>query len=154
MVNQTPHNSQQKNDATILPRERVMAINVLLKSTQNLIDIAEREAQFLAQNDMMNFYILQDEKAHITNRYEKLSSEFRERIVEFRGVDRSILERLEKTQIMLGEKTAENNVIVASMHDRAKQKTQSSLVTVQALAQQYQVNIDEQPASKHNGKGV
>jgi len=132
---------QQQHTAQILPTERVQALNTLIKATQSLINLADREAQALAQNDMVGFHIMQDEKQYLTQRYERLSVEFRARIEEFRGSDRGLLDRLEKLQILLGERTKNNSDVVVNIRDRAQQKTQNSLLTVQELAQQKSVRF-------------
>lgn len=119
-----------------LPADRVQAINALIKVTQDLVALSEREAQALAQDDMMSFHIMQDEKGFLATRYERLSAEFRERLEEFRGTDPALLDRLDKLQKTLGENTTNNNVIVASIRDRSQQNTQNALFTVQEMAQQ------------------
>lgn len=131
----------ENTENNILPTDRPQALQTLIKATQSLIDLADREAQALAQNDMMSFNILQEEKTFLAKRYEKLSGEFRERLEEFRGMDRAQIERLEKLQTVLGQKTEANNLVVLSIYNTAQQKTQSSLLTAQELGQQKPVHM-------------
>lgn len=128
--------------AQTLPQDKTQAINTLIQSTKALINIAEREGQLLAQNDMINFYVLQDEKELLAKRYEALSQEFRARLEEFRGIDHALLDRLENAQRTLGEKATHNNEIVEKIRERAQRKTQNSLLTVQELAQQKPVRFN------------
>ncbi|MCB9982318.1 MAG: hypothetical protein H6861_01415 [Rhodospirillales bacterium] len=123
----------------ILPAEPSMALNMLIRLTNNLSVLADREAQALAQNDMVTFAILQDEKMLVTEQYMGASEEFRSNINSYRGADGALLDRLERLQKDLGEKTQSNNVVVRQIYQRAKDRTQSSLLTAQELGQDYKV---------------
>jgi len=133
---------EKKNTIKILPAERIPALQAMIKATKSLVDLAEREAQVLAQNDMMTFHILQEEKAFLAKRYEKLSGEFRARVEEFRGSDRGLLDRLEAMQNLLGEKAKANNETVFGIYGAAQKKTASSLLTAQELGQRSPVHIE------------
>jgi hypothetical protein len=143
--------SAKQDNVKFLPSDRVQALNTLIKATQALIAMADKETQALAQNDIVTFHILQDEKEFLSGRYEKLSVEFRERLQEFRGADRGLLDRLEKMQNLLGEKTDSNNQVVMQIRDRAQNKTQSSLLTVQEMAQQRPVKMPVDENTHVNG---
>ncbi|MCB1651086.1 MAG: hypothetical protein KDI46_03450 [Alphaproteobacteria bacterium] len=126
---------KQESSTPILPGDQTRALNTLIKATRDLVDLADKEAQALAVNDMMAFNILQEEKTFLVKRYEKLAGEFRGRLEEFRGVDRGLLDRLENLQNLLGEKTLNNNIAVSNVYDNAKNKTQSSLISAQEMGQ-------------------
>ena len=125
----------------ILPQDKMQALNALIRVTQNLLDMAEKEAQVLAQNDMLAFAILQDEKQSVSERYVRLSAEFRERVDQFRGSDKSTLDRLDNLQKLLGEKTRQNNAIVKEMYERSKAKTETTLLAAQEIGQQVHVRM-------------
>ena len=68
-ASQQSANSTAVSPASILPQEPSMALNMLIRLTNNLSSLADREAQALAQNDMATFAILQDEKTLVTEQY-------------------------------------------------------------------------------------
>jgi hypothetical protein len=157
MTQNTPHKtaeaaSAKQDNVKFLPTDRVQALNTLIKATQALIAMADKETQALAQNDIVTFHILQDEKEFLGGRYEKLSVEFRGRLEEFRGADRGLLDRLEKMQNLLAEKTDSNNDVVMDIRDRAQRKTQSSLLTVQEMAQKRPVKMPAEDKETLNGR--
>jgi len=125
------------HNAPILPQEKSQALSALIRITQNLLHLADSEAQALMQNDLTSFAILQDEKSQIAEHYAAASKEFRARIEEFRGADRTLLNRLEALQKDLGEKTSNNNTFVSTIYSRALLKTQSALITAQELGQRF-----------------
>ena len=121
--------------AGVLAREKNQAVQQLIKLTRNLTDLAERESQALAQNDMVSFAILQDEKALIAEHYAAASSEFRARLPEFRGMNPDLLDRLESLQVRLGEAARQNNDTVKRMYSQSKENTQNTLISAQELGQ-------------------
>lgn len=129
--------------AALLPEDRTMAMNMLIRLTGNLSHIADREAQALAQNDMMTFAILQDEKALTTQQYIQASEEFRANINLYRGTDSAMLDRLERLQNELGEKTRANNDIVHTIFERAQTRTHSSLLAAQEIGQDKRFTFED-----------
>ncbi len=125
----------QDAPAGILAREKTQAVQQLIKLTRNLADLAERETQALAQNDIISFAILQDEKALIAEHYAAASNEFRARLPEFRGMNPALLDRLETLQNRLGEAARQNNETVQRLYDQSKENTQSTLISAQELGQ-------------------
>ena len=119
----------------ILAREKTQAVQQLIKLTHNLTDLAERESQALAQNDLVSFAILQDEKAMIAEHYAAASQEFRDRLPEFRGMNPALLDRLENLQNRLGEAARHNNEVVQRMYEQSKESTQNTLISAQELGQ-------------------
>lgn len=119
----------------VLPEDAAKALNMLNRLTLNLCSMADREATALAQNDMVAFSILQDEKALTSEQYVKACTEFRDNINAYRNSDPTLLDRLEKLQKDLAEKTQENNKAVEQMYERAKNRTQSSLLAAQEIGQ-------------------
>ena len=133
----TANNSAMAADAAagVLAREKNQAVQQLIKLTRNLTDLAERESQALAQNDMVSFAILQDEKALIAEHYAAASSEFRARLPEFRGMNPDLLDRLESLQVRLGESARHNNDAVKRIYSQSKENTQNTLISAQELGQ-------------------
>ena len=121
--------AQQNN----LPAQPEQAMQLLCKLSQSLIDLAEQESQALIQKDMLAFAILQDEKERLSKNYLGASQEFRTRLNEFRRLDKSIISRLEKLQDNLGERTNDNNRLIAQIKEQAERNTQHSML----IAQEY-----------------
>jgi len=142
-MQQVANNTQDNNSPAIvkdaaegvLAREKTQAVQQLIKLTRNLADLAERESQALAQNDMISFAILQDEKALIAEHYAAASNEFRARLPEFRGMNPALLDRLESLQVRLGEAARQNNDAVKRIYDQSKENTQNTLISAQELGQ-------------------
>lgn len=144
-MKQTPQNNTEQD---LLPEDTTQALKVLINFSEKLLALCEQETQALVQGDMVTFSIIQDEKDSVSRRYAKASEEFRARLEEFRSADRTLLDQLESLQKQLGDKAKSNNEIVSRMFERAKEKVQKSLVTVQELAGQKPVRFQ----SGHNGE--
>lgn len=154
-MNNTATHQHANTAPALLPEDSGKALNMLIRLTQNLSQIADRETQALAQNDMLSFAILQDEKTLVTEQYVRASEEFRSKLNIFRGSDPALLNRLEKLQIDLGEKTKNNNESVNRIYDRAQTKTQSSLLAAQELGQNHKIEYaDNKEKTANNQKGV
>jgi len=125
----------QTGSVGVLANEKTQAVQQLIKLTHNLADLAERETQALAQDDMLSFAILQDEKALIAEHYAAASNEFRARLPEFRGMNPALLDRLESLQQRLGEAAKQNNATVKRIYDQSKENTQNTLISAQELGQ-------------------
>ncbi len=130
----------------ILANEKTQALQQLIKITQNLNDLAERESQALAQNDMLSFAILQDEKALIAEHYTAASTEFRGRLNEFRGITPALLDRLEGLQNRLGELSKHNNETIKRIYAQAKKNTQDTLISAQELGQKKPLKLSRDEA--------
>lgn len=144
--------TQQTHSSTkTMPvQDTSVAINTLIRLTQNLSNLADREAQALAQNDMLSFAILQDEKTLVTEQYMSASEDFRSNINIFRGADQGLLDRLEKLQRDLGEKTKINNDTVHNIYGQAQARTQSSLLAAQEIGQDQRINFNTDKAVNEN----
>ena len=129
--------------APTLPQDRTIMLNTLIRLTQNLSNLADREAQALAQNDMLTFAILQDEKTLVAEQYASTSEEFRTNINFYRGVDANLLDRLDALQKDLGEKTRSNNDVVTQIYNRAQDRTQNSLLAAQELGQDQRIRFEQ-----------
>jgi len=125
----------------LLPADAHIALKAMIKITENLVEFSNREAQALAKSDMMDFAIMQDEKTVLTERYVRLSQEFRARLEEFRGADPGLLDRLEKLQIELGENTKHNNGIIDRMQKKSEKKAQNALLEAQELGQNHKIEF-------------
>ncbi len=142
--------SPMTSNDNVLPREPERAMQHMITLSQKLINIAEAETQNLVQNDIVGFAILQDEKEKVTNSYARASREFRDRLNEFRGVERSMLDRLDALQKDLAIRTQSNNVIVKRIQNRAGDNAQKTLWNVQELAQQKVVQFPEQKLAQNS----
>jgi hypothetical protein len=132
-MRQKPNNPNliQKNALQNNGGGTVIAVQRLIQITQSLVTIAEKETQSLLLSDMLAFSILQYEKEKLAERYVAASEEFRSRIEEFRALDRALLNKLERLQKDLGEKTRANNEMMERMHDIAKKKTRGAIRVIQ-----------------------
>jgi hypothetical protein len=110
-----------------LPAGPVSAIQHLIRISQQLLLVAEKETQALLFKDLLAFSILQYEKEKLAHEYAAASEEFRARIEEFRNLDKSFINRLERLQRELGEKATSNNVLVNQIYQIAQQKTEEGL---------------------------
>lgn len=120
------------------------AMQDLIKITRKLVNLAGREAQALATNDLMSFAIMQDEKNVLAERYVEMSREFRARMEEFRGIDPALLDRLEQIQKDLAEATRDTNKEVSRVRGYALQSTRSTLFTAQEISQKHHVEFEGQ----------
>lgn len=161
-MQQALNNNGQDNKAIladaaegVLAREKTQAVQQLIKLTRNLADLAERETQALAQNDILAFAILQDEKALIAEHYAAASNEFRARLPEFRGMNPALLDRLESLQHRLGEAAKQNNETVKRIYDQSQENTQNTLISAQELGQNKPMRFANDEATAegeaHNG---
>lgn len=130
-------------NASALPDDRSQALRILIRLSEQLVQLADRETQALVQDDIRSFAILQDEKEKVSTQYERAAGEFHVRLEEFRGSDPALLNRLEKLQEELGEKTKSNTKIVERMFRHSQQKVHNNLISVQELAQIKPLSIEE-----------
>lgn len=135
-----------------LDSDPTQALQALIKITQALVDFADREHQALTKNDMLDFAIMQDEKAVLTERYVAMSREFRNRLEEFRGRDIGLLDRLENLQKELSEKSQQNNDVINNVQTRARQKTSSTLFSAQELGQSHSLTFVQDLAQRADEK--
>lgn len=122
-------------NAAALPDDRSQALRILIRLSEQLVQLADRETQVLVQDDIRSFAILQDEKDKISTQYANAAGEFHKRLEEFRGADPGLLHRLEELQNELGEKTKSNTKIVERIFRHSQQKVHNNLISVQELAQ-------------------
>lgn len=111
-----------------LPAQPVVALQRLIRISQNLMALAEKETQALLTDDMLSFAIMQYEKEKIAEEYSQASENFRNRLEEFRKTDPHLLGRLEKLQRDLQEKMKNNNVIVDRIRERAQFNAQKNII--------------------------
>lgn len=127
--------AKKVNPAAILPMDKTQAINLMIRLTKGLVQVSERESQALAQNDLLSFAVLQDEKNLLADRYARASEEFRANASTYRGADKALIDKLSNVQNELGERMKQINSAVEGIYVRAQAKAQSSLITAQALGQ-------------------
>ncbi len=124
-----------KNDNG-LPVDPAAAVQHLIRLSQKLADLGERETQALVRGDTAAFSVLQDEKEPVVAQYVRASEQFRNRIEEFRRLDKALLGRLEAIQKSIGEKAHSNNAMVARMQRRAETGIRESLLSAQEFGRQ------------------
>lgn len=130
-----------ENITKLLSDKPETAMQELIKITRRLVNLAGRETQALATNDLMSFAIMQDEKAQLAERYIEMSREFRARVEEFRGVDAALLDRLDALQKELADVFKDNNKAVNRIAGYAREATRSTLLSAQELAQKCPVEF-------------
>lgn len=135
----------------VLPAGKTEALKMLIKVSEKIMNLSEQETQALIQDDLAAFALLQREKSNLATQYAKASEEFRIRFEEFRAADPGLLDRLEKLQNEMGEKLRSNNEIVSRMFSRSKKKATESLITVQELAQQRPLHMNDDAEGQKNG---
>jgi hypothetical protein len=126
-----------------LPATPAAAVQHLVRLSQSLLTIAEKETQALLTNDMLAFSIMQYEKEKLANQYVAASEAFRERIEEFRNTDKGLLNKLEKLQKDLATKASDNNALVAQLRDRAQANTQKHMGIMRSAAPGLRVRYDD-----------
>ena len=139
-INKKPENkstAQQTAPATIkiLPHQPIEAVKVVIKVTERLLDLSERETQALVHNDAIRLDIIQDEKEILAGHYATAAQEFRARLNEFRRLDRNLLGKLESIQNELGEKMKQNTDLIEMMYLRSRRNTQQTLFNAQEIGQ-------------------
>lgn len=137
------------SSSALLPENKMQALYSLIKATNMLIELAEREKSALMSNDMSLLQILQEEKKFLSARYSKLSQEFRARLSEFKDTQyNSLIDQLEVLQKALHEKSTLNNSYVESLRSKNCNYSQNSLLAAQEYAQH------SAPSSTRYSKGV
>lgn len=133
----------QNNNKQALPASPVAAVQHLIRISQSLLTVAEKETQALLTNDMLAFSIMQYEKEKLAGTYTKASEAFRERIEEFRNIDRTLLGKLEQLQKELAIKANDNNALVEQIRQRAQMSTQKSMNTMRDMSQNVRVRFEK-----------
>lgn len=147
----TVQSSRTAAESGILDRNVNLALRELVTISKKLVQLAESEAQALVCGDLLRFACVQQDKESLAVRYAKASEEFRGRLEEFRIADKALLQQLKKLQDDLQEKTQSNNMMISSIKKRSYAKTESTLFTVQEIAQRAPVRIAEKANLQTNG---
>lgn len=128
----------------VLPADAALALRKLMTLTRGLIDFAEKEERAITLGDVVQLSSLQDEKEKLAVGYAQASAEFRDRIEDFRSMDRRMIGDLEKLQNVLGEKTLHNNGLIEQLRRRSMANTQATLVAAQELGRPVRFNNERQ----------
>lgn len=149
-MNRTQSKAQNKAQPTrsakencILDRNVNLALRELVTISKKLVNLAESETQALVCGDLLRFACVQQDKESLAVRYARASEEFRGRLEEFRSADKALLNQLSKLQDQLQQKTSDNNVMIKNIKKRSQAKTESTLFSVQELAQRAPVNVHQ-----------
>lgn len=125
---------------TLLPASVDQSLKVLIKFTEDLIELAGRETMALVKNDVKTFTILQSEKKFSADRYALAAREFQDRVDEFQGAHAGLINTLRDKQQHLKTITLENNVLIQDVLGEAQGKVGNNLFDTQAMAQSDQDN--------------
>ena len=131
-----------------LPTDPIQAVHTIIRLSRKIIDVAQREGQALAMDDMIGFSAVQDEKEQLSIEYERASTEFHTRLEEFRGVDKALIAQMDKLQREIGEHAEQNNKMIARIVENATHKTQTTLYEAQQIAQNQHVVFPASTAQK------
>ncbi len=142
-------NRKQENKK-LLSANAATALKELSALTRSLLKLAEEEEQILVLGDMLQLAAFQDHKEKMAWQYMQGSNEFRERLEEFRGLDSSAINELEKLQNELNKKTQSNNSLIEQIRQRAMANTQSTLLSAQELGNKVHVHNGEQATGQES----
>ncbi len=158
-MNNTPNNTPDNAannvvnmSAQALPDDTSQALRILIRHSEQLVQIAERETQVLVQNDMRSFAVLQDEKEKVSKQYAGAAGEFHSRLEDFRGADPGLLQRLDDLQQDLGERTKSNTTIVERIFKRSQEVVHNNLISIQELAQLKPIKNDTNATNAGNSQ--
>ena len=88
----------------ILPQQPGEAVKLITKTVEELLEVMEQESLAMMTKDGVSFTAAQDQKQRISERYEKMTEEFKQRIMDFRVVDKALLDKLDALQRQLADK--------------------------------------------------
>lgn len=139
------HTAAQENGNMILSKDVNQAVRQLIKISQDLVRLADDEAQALVTLDHMKFAMSQRDKERLAEQYSKASEEFRERLGAFRMADKNLIAQLNTLQNELKDKNGHNNLMINQIKKKAAANTQSTLFTAQQMGQRvyFQDNTTE-----------
>ncbi|PJB69562.1 MAG: hypothetical protein CO093_10205 [Alphaproteobacteria bacterium CG_4_9_14_3_um_filter_47_13] len=103
------------NEQTILPSNATEAVKYVTKIARRLIDVMEQEGRALTMQDGVSFTAAQEDKARLSKQYQEASKEFQRRILDFRSVDKALLDKLDGVQRELKGKSEENSAVMERM---------------------------------------
>ena len=91
-----------------LPSDPTEAVKFTINIVDQLLEVMEEENRALMVKDSVAFTASQDQKVKLSERYQVISTEFKQRIMDFRSVDKALLDQLDAKQRELANKTKEN----------------------------------------------
>ena len=92
----------------ILPQDPTAAVEKLIDITRDLYEVMEGEANAIAMRDEVRMLDTSARKDVLLPQYQAAAREFKDRVEEFRSVDRVLLNQLEDQQSLLGQITNDN----------------------------------------------
>jgi len=104
----------------ILDADPRQAVEEMIKITEELEARVEIETSAVASNDGTAFTTNEMNKEYVADLYEKAASEFRARLNDFRQVDKTLLDKLDKAQKSLGQSTKNNLAMLAKLQDETE----------------------------------
>lgn len=93
---------------SILPQDPTDAVKHLIRIAEQLVDIMEKEGRAMTMQDGVSFTAAQEDKTRLADSYHQAAEEFKQRLMDFRSVDRALLDKLDAVQRALLEKSKEN----------------------------------------------
>lgn len=97
-----------KGPTSVLSSDPVRATHELIGILGALGGIIDEESNTLASGNSIGFVALQEVKERAADTYQKAAAEFRQRLEEFRKVDKTLIARLEITQRDFAERARTN----------------------------------------------
>ncbi len=103
------------NEQNTLPQNPVSAVTHVTMLAKKLIEVMEQESKALAVKDSVAFTAAQEEKERLSASYQRCAQEFQQRLMDFRDVDKTLLDNLNQAQLDLKSKTQENSAAMERM---------------------------------------
>ncbi len=100
---------------TILDQDPTQAVAQIIDTVETLIALMDEESRAMTMKDAVGFTAAQEQKNRLSVQYEAMAEEFKARLMEFRGIDRALLDRLDGLQRDLVEKTQGNMKLMESL---------------------------------------
>lgn len=118
-----PDTNKQSQQAPVLPAGPQDAVQRMIRITEQLNQILDKEAMALATQDTIMFSALQEDKHKISQEYKLAADEFTQRVQTFRVVDKGLLLRMDQIQEELHRKAEASQKIMQGIIDGFKQRT-------------------------------
>lgn len=131
--------------STTLPADPSAALQHMIRVSQSLITVAEKQTQALLLSDTLAFSILQFEQDKLAIQYAEISAAFRARLEEFRGTDPKMLDHLVMLQKDLANISSANNALVERKYAAAHNNVSNSLESSNAAAETRRVRFARTP---------
>ena len=86
----------------LLPEDPTKAVKEVIKTVEELLENMEKESLALMTQDGVSFTAAQNDKQRLSDKYQVMSEEFKMRLMDFRAVDKMLLDKLDNLQRQRG----------------------------------------------------